>query len=101
MRSADLEYRQFNALDTEFHLSIARISGNALAADLMRALRGAVESRMADVFARLPDWRAVAAALVNEHEAVLRAIEKGNGDMAAALVAEHIRRFCQDQVLEC
>jgi DNA-binding FadR family transcriptional regulator len=100
MRSTGLEYRQFNALDTEFHVGIARISGNALAADLMQALRGAVESRMTAVFAGLPKWRKVADALVDEHEGILRAIEKGEGDAASDLVAEHIQRFYQDRVLK-
>jgi DNA-binding FadR family transcriptional regulator len=99
MRASGQEYQRFNALDTEFHISIARISGNALATDLMQALRGAVESEMAATFARLPDWRAVADALVTEHEGILRAIEKQDGDTAADLVAEHITRFYQDRLL--
>lgn len=99
MRSADQEYQRFNALDTEFHVSIARISGNALAADLMQALRDAVESEMAAAFARLPDWRTVAAELVTEHEDLLRAIDAGDGAAAADLVTEHIARFYQDRIL--
>jgi DNA-binding FadR family transcriptional regulator len=99
MRSADSEYPEFNALDTEFHVSIARISGNALAADLMQALRGAVETEMAETFARFADWHAVAGPLVDEHEAILRAIEAGDGDTAAHLVVEHITSFYQDRIL--
>lgn len=100
MRATDQEYSRFNALDTEFHVGIARISGNALATDLMQALRGAVESEMAAAFARLPDWRAVADTLVAEHQAILDAIEQGDADKAAELVAGHITRFYQDQVLD-
>jgi DNA-binding FadR family transcriptional regulator len=99
MRSRELEHPEFNALDTEFHVSVARISGNALAADLMQALRGAVESEMAAAFARLDEWRGVADILVHEHEDMVRAIEKGDGDLAAQLVTEHIRRFYTDQIL--
>jgi DNA-binding FadR family transcriptional regulator len=100
MKSADLEHQQFNALDTEFHVTIAKVSGNALTADLMQALRDAVESRMVAAFARLSDWRSVADALVTEHEGILRAIEKSDGGAAADLVGEHIVRFYQDQILE-
>jgi GntR family transcriptional regulator, transcriptional repressor for pyruvate dehydrogenase complex len=99
MRSSDLEYPQFNALDTEFHVSVARISGNPLSASLMQALRGAVESEMTAVFARLPDWRAVADAVTNEHEGILAAIEKGDADAAEELVAGHIERFYTDQIM--
>jgi GntR family transcriptional repressor for pyruvate dehydrogenase complex len=100
MTSREIEYQQFNALDTEFHVSIAKISGNALAADLMQALRGAVESRMTAVFAGLPKWRRVADALNKEHQQILRAIERGDGEAASELVSEHIRRFYQDRVLK-
>lgn len=99
MRSAELEYPQFNALDTEFHVTVARISGNPLSASLMQALRGAVESEMSVVFARLPDWRAVADAVTNEHESILRAIEKGDVDAADELVGGHIERFYTDQIM--
>lgn len=99
MRSTDSDYPDFNALDTEFHVTIARISGNALAGDLMQALRGAVEHEMAAAFARFEDWRAVANSLVDEHEAILRAIEKGDSDAAADLVAEHITGFYRDRIL--
>ena len=99
MRGADSGYQEFNALDTEFHVSIARISGNALTVDLMQALRGAVESEMAATFARFDDWRTVAGSLVDEHEAIVRAIDKGDGDTAADLVASHITCFYQDRIL--
>lgn len=99
MKSPGLAYEQFNALDTEFHVTIAKISGNALTADLMQALRDAVESHMVAAFARLPEWRTVADALVTEHESILRAIEKSDGGAAAELVSEHITRFYQDRVL--
>ncbi|KMS91098.1 FadR/GntR family transcriptional regulator [Prauserella rugosa] len=98
MRSADSDHESFNALDTEFHVSIARISGNALAVDLMQALRGAVEHEMAQAFAEFDDWRAVASGLVDEHEAIVRAIEDGNGDLAADVVADHITSFYRGRV---
>jgi DNA-binding FadR family transcriptional regulator len=98
MRSPDLDYPRFNTLDTEFHVGVARVSGNALAANLMQALRAAVESEMTAAFERLPEWRTAADALVNEHEAILRAIEKGAGDAAADLVTDHIRGFYRDRI---
>ncbi|MBB3661373.1 MULTISPECIES: FadR/GntR family transcriptional regulator [Prauserella salsuginis group] len=98
MRSTDSDPYQFNTLDTEFHVSIARISGNALAVDLMQALRGAVEHEMAETFAQLEDWRAAADGLVDEHEAIYRAIEKGSGELAANLVADHITTFYRDRI---
>ncbi|NKQ56007.1 FadR family transcriptional regulator [Amycolatopsis sp. K13G38] len=99
MRNAESGYQEFNALDTEFHVSIARISGNALSVDLMQALRGAVESEMAATFTRFADWRTVASTLIDEHEAIVEAIDKGEGERAADLVADHITSFYQDRIL--
>lgn len=98
MRSTDSDFHEFNAVDTEFHLSIARISGNALAADLMQALRGAVEHEMAAAFARFDDWRAVANSLLDEHKAILDAIDRGDGAAAADLVTRHITDFYRDRI---
>ncbi|ASR39711.1 hypothetical protein BAY61_27470 [Prauserella marina] len=98
MRVEKLEYQEFNELDTEFHVSIARTSRNALASDLMQALRDAVKSEMTVVFERLPDWPSVAAKLVGEHEDILRAIEKGDGTAAADLVDAHINGFYNERL---
>lgn len=93
MQADDIDHVRFNQLDTEFHVSIARFSGNALASDLMQALRDAVESEMTKIFESLDDWRAVACSLGDEHEAIVAAIEDGDGMSAAKLVDEHITNF--------
>lgn len=98
MRAEDVEEEQFNELDTEFHVSIARSSRNVLAADLMQALRDAVKSEMTAAFDRLPDWKLVTTSLVEAHERVVDAIEKGDGERAGALVHEHIAGFYNDQL---
>lgn len=100
MRAADLPYEQFNELDTEFHVTIARSSQNALSADLMQALRDAVKSEMTAVFDGLSDRRAVASALVTEHQRIVDAIKAGDGTLAADLVAGHITNFYNEQLRE-
>lgn len=100
MRAEDLDYERFNELDTEFHVSIAQVSRNALAADLMQALRDAVKSEMTAVFTGLVDWRAVSRGLVLEHERIVSAIEQGDGKAAADLVDDHITKFYNDQVVK-
>jgi GntR family transcriptional regulator, transcriptional repressor for pyruvate dehydrogenase complex len=98
MRSAGLPYEEFNKLDTEFHVSIAHASKNALATDLMQALRDAVRHKMTAVFANLGNWRPVADQLIREHEQVVGAIADHRPDVAAKLVGEHIDRFYRDQL---
>lgn len=98
MRTENLEEEQFNELDTEFHVNIARSSRNTLAADLMQALREAVKSEMTAAFDRLPDWQLVTSSLIAEHEHIIDAIENGDADRASSLVYEHITGFYNDQL---
>lgn len=98
MRTENVEEEQFNELDTEFHVSIARSSRNTLAADLMQALRDAVQSEMTAAFDRLPDWQLVTSSLIAEHEDIVDAIENGDGDHASSLIYEHITGFYNDQL---
>lgn len=88
---------EFNELDTEFHLSIARASANGLVVTLMQALRDAVKAEMVRAFTAIEDWRSVGERLRAEHAAIADAIEAGRGAEGANLVEEHIRNFYRDQ----
>jgi DNA-binding FadR family transcriptional regulator len=84
---------EFNALDTEFHVELARVSGNALLPVLMEALRGTVRRAMLEGFERLADWRAERDHLVGEHERMVGYIEAGDPVAAGAAVQSHVLRF--------
>lgn len=98
MRAGGESSAEFNGLDTEFHVSIARSSGNALTAMLMQALRDAVTSEMVRAFTAIEDWRPVGERLVLEHGATVDAIEDAQPAAAADLVEAHIRAFYRDQL---
>ncbi|GAA5164491.1 FadR/GntR family transcriptional regulator [Pseudonocardia eucalypti] len=89
---------EFNELDTEFHVRIARCSGNPLTATLMQALRDAVKSEMVRAFSEIDDWRSVGERLVAEHSGIVDAISSGAGGRAADRVEQHIRTFYRDQL---
>lgn len=93
MSRGDLEHAQFHELDTEFHVTIANVSGNALSADLMHALRGAVRTHMETAFEAIKDWDAMVRRLSDEHRQITAAIGAHDGALAADLVAEHISHF--------
>jgi DNA-binding FadR family transcriptional regulator len=93
MRQHDIGYDQFNELDTDFHVSIAEMSGNTLLGTLMRALRDAVRREMLAVFESLSDWRATADSLADQHQQIVEAIESGDSARAATLVEGHIDTF--------
>jgi DNA-binding FadR family transcriptional regulator len=84
---------EFNELDTEFHVELARVSGNALLPVLMEALRGTMRRAMLEGFDRLADWRAERDHLVGEHERMVGYIEAGDQVAAAAAVQSHVLRF--------
>jgi DNA-binding FadR family transcriptional regulator len=84
---------EFNELDTEFHVEIARVSGNALLPVLMEALRGTMRRAMLEGFEQLMDWRAERDHLVGEHERMVGFIEAGDQEAAAAAMQGHVVRF--------
>jgi GntR family transcriptional repressor for pyruvate dehydrogenase complex len=84
---------EFNELDAEFHVELARVSGNALLPVLMEALRGTMRRAMLEGFERLADWRAERDHLVGEHERMVGYIEAGDQVAAAAAVQSHVLRF--------
>ena len=93
MTKDDVDHDTFHDLDAEFHISIARASGNALTADLMQALRDAVKHEMKAAFTRMQNWESVVQKLAAEHREILTAIENGDGPTAAERITKHIAEF--------
>lgn len=83
----------YNNLDSTFHVRIARMSGNGLAAALMAALREALKAAMVEAFERLDDPARKMKTLTKEHSAIVDAIATGDAEGAADRVARHIRGF--------
>jgi GntR family transcriptional regulator, transcriptional repressor for pyruvate dehydrogenase complex len=96
MREPHLAYSTFNELDTEFHVTIASVSGNNLLALIMRALRDAIHREMVAVFETLSDATPVVRSLCGQHEAILAALELHDGARAGQLVRGHISHFYVD-----
>ena len=91
-----LAVNEFLALDVRFHLALANAAGNAVVSAMMGSLREAIQEYAADLTANLPDWAATASRLRTEHHAILAAVRKGDGVLAAELVAAHIEGYYQE-----
>lgn len=91
MASPDIELPDFNAADTRFHVTLAMISHNQLVADLTQAVRDALATPIYHASTALPDWHAFRARLIEDHLAIVAAIEHRDTDAAAAVVERHIR----------
>lgn len=91
MRRADT-VEEFNALDTQFHVLLARAGSNDLVADLTVAIRQAVREPIRSASEAMSDWGAFRLTLIAEHEQILEAIASADADEAAAAMEAHIRR---------
>jgi GntR family transcriptional regulator, transcriptional repressor for pyruvate dehydrogenase complex len=86
----------FLALDARFHVALAEAAGNAVVGAMMGSLREAIQRYAAQLTANLPDWGATAARLRAEHAAILAAVNAGDGQRAAVLVAAHIEGYYRE-----
>jgi GntR family transcriptional repressor for pyruvate dehydrogenase complex len=77
---------EFAALDLEFHLTLAKVSGNNLLFDLISMIRSQLVRALSKVLL-LP--RAVPLSL-KEHIAIFRAIKRGDPDMAREAMHAHL-----------
>ena len=93
MDSPSIEAKDFNRLDTAFHVRIAESTGNALTSHLMGSLRIAINRQMIEAYDGLDDWRKTAEIVRHEHREILAAITKKDAVQAARLVSDHIHDF--------
>lgn len=93
MEAPDIDVREFNRLDVEFHSRIAQFANNSLTREFMQIVRQAVHSQIIDAYNALPDWRTRAADVRAEHRAILAALHDRDGQRASELVVAHITDF--------
>ena len=98
MEDPEIDVREFNRLDVEFHSTIARYANNSLTREFMQIVRHAVHSQIIDAYNALPDWRARAADVRSEHRAILAALNDRDGQRASELVVAHITDFFRSRV---
>ncbi|MCG5216328.1 FadR/GntR family transcriptional regulator [Streptosporangium sp. KLBMP 9127] len=79
---------EFVEHDTDFHLTIAELSGNRLLAATMRALRAAVQEYAIEAVHRLGTTEGLTA----DHMEIYDAIAAGDREAAVAAVSAHLAR---------
>ena len=87
---------EFLTLDTEFHLTLARASGNTVVPLILGAVRDAIARQMLLAFQALDEagrWNAERAFLVKEHASLVQAIAAGDPEAAARVFSHHVRAF--------
>ena len=94
MRRAKPE--EFLALDTQFHLTLARASGNSVAPLILGAVRDAIARQMLLAFQGLEEagrWNAERAFLVKEHAQLVEMIAAHDPEAAARAFSHHVHAF--------
>lgn len=81
----------FHELDVRFHDRIVSAAGNELAALLHRSCRVLIRQAMREALSA--EWPAVRAALAADHRAICGAVERRDGDQAARLMSDHVKRW--------
>jgi GntR family transcriptional regulator, transcriptional repressor for pyruvate dehydrogenase complex len=90
------EPEEFLTLDTDFHITLARASGNSVAPLIMGALRDAIARQMLRAFQALEEsgnWVAERTWLVREHSHLMDTIAARDADAAALAFSNHVRDF--------
>lgn len=82
--------------DFEFHLAVARASGNALFADLLEMLNATIRQSMTVALGiTRAGSKERARRVVEEHEAIAEAIERGDAEAASLTMRYHLHRSRQ------
>lgn len=87
MKPAVSDHKRFLALDVEFHLALARASGNSLALDLITMIRGQLARTLGRMLT-LPDARPLS---LDEHVRIVRRIEERNDEGARNAMYAHLQ----------
>lgn len=83
---------EFNKLDTELHVMIARVGGADLTADLTVGMREAARERIRTSSMAMPNWTEHRNKLIAEHQEIITAITNRDSVAASNLVEQHIRQ---------
>ena len=63
----------------------------------MGVLRSAISSHLGEALSEESDVAATIKRLTREHEAILKAVEDGQGERARTLMTKHIRSFYRER----
>jgi DNA-binding FadR family transcriptional regulator len=95
MRAAK-DPEEFLAADTEFHVLLARSSGNSVAPLIMGALRDAIARQVLGAFQALEEsgnWVSERTWLIREHTRLVDTIEARDPQEAAQALSQHVHDF--------
>ncbi len=83
----------FHAADVSFHIALVGAAGNRAHHLVLGVLRDALAGHLLAALSEMEHPEPVLARLIDEHTAILAAVEDGDGASARDLVCAHVRGF--------
>ncbi len=93
MEDASLSRDEFQALDTRFHVLLAKLAGNAVLDAVMASLKDAVGDVVSEAVPTEEEWKPLATVLRHQHQGIFDAVSSRQHHTAAHLLREHIEWF--------
>ena len=93
MDDPGLHREAFHDLDSQFHVLLSTLAGNAVVSAMMESLRLSIMDYVRDSVFSDAQWLPVAETLRAQHHGILDAVVARDGDLAARLLREHIEWF--------
>jgi GntR family transcriptional regulator, transcriptional repressor for pyruvate dehydrogenase complex len=92
MERADVPAEEFRGADVAFHVALVGASGNQALLLVMQAVKDGMRLHLGEAL-RARSFAKARPSIVAEHRALLRAVERGAGRDATALLRRHLRFY--------
>lgn len=92
MDDPGLDREAFHDLDSQFHVLLSTLAGNAVVSAMMDSLRLSIMDYVRESISD-EQWQPVAQTLRTQHHGILDAVVARDGDLAARLLREHIEWY--------
>lgn len=93
MDDTTLDREAFHDLDSQFHVLLSTLAGNAVVSAMMDSLRLSIMDYVRNSVTTDEQWFPVAETLRAQHHGILDAVTARDGEMAGRLLREHIEWF--------
>ncbi len=93
MDEPGLDREEFHDLDSQFHVLLSSLAGNAVIEAMMESLRLSISDYVSESVTSDAAWQKIAEVLRTQHHGIHKAVSDANGSLASKLLREHIEWF--------
>lgn len=93
MSEPALDRESFHVLDAQFHVLLSSLAGNSVITAMMESLRFAIQGYVSESIDTDQRWNAIVPMLREQHQSIVEAVFKHDGEAAASALRHHIKWF--------